>query len=85
MSCAIRHEWDADADAAYRHFVKEELPRIRWANPLLDVAVHKVPKTREDTWAPQATVEFRESESFFSVIRYQLRFLFSPFSRWRCT
>ena len=44
-----------------RHFVREDLPRIRWANPLLDIAVHRVPKAREETWAPQATVEFRES------------------------
>ncbi|KAH0838776.1 hypothetical protein J3R83DRAFT_7152 [Lanmaoa asiatica] len=35
-----------------RYFVKEELPRIRWANPLLDIAVHRVPKTREEIWAP---------------------------------
>jgi len=43
-----------------RHFVKEELPRIRWANPLLDIAVQKVPKTRDDTWPPQATIEFQD-------------------------
>ncbi|KAF8553215.1 hypothetical protein OG21DRAFT_1414719 [Imleria badia] len=43
-----------------RHFIKEELPRIRWANPLLDIAVQKVPKTRDETWAPLATVEFQD-------------------------
>lgn len=48
-----------------RHFVKEELPRIRWANPLLDIAVHRVPKTRQEKWAPHATVEFGESAFFF--------------------
>ncbi|KAF8139619.1 hypothetical protein EV363DRAFT_1310131 [Boletus edulis] len=46
-----------------RHFVNEELPRIRWANPLLEIAVHKVPKTREESWAPQATVEFEDGRT----------------------
>ncbi|KAG8220706.1 hypothetical protein J3R82DRAFT_3002 [Butyriboletus roseoflavus] len=43
-----------------RHFVKEELPRIRWANPLLEIAVNRVPKTRDERWAPQATIEFQD-------------------------
>ncbi|KAG9310381.1 hypothetical protein JVU11DRAFT_9516 [Chiua virens] len=46
-----------------RHFVKEKLPRIRWANPLLEIAVHRVPKTREETWAPHATVEFEDGKT----------------------
>ena len=60
----------------YRHFVKEELPRIRWANPLLDIAVQKLPKTRDETWAPKATVEFGKSASL-SLLRYQ-SFIPSP-------
>lgn len=48
-----------DADLLLcRHFVKEELPRIRWANPLLDISLNRVPKAREETWTPQATIEF---------------------------
>ena len=61
---------------AHRHFVKEELPRIRWANPLLDIAVQKLPKTRDEKWTPKATVEFGESASL-SLLRYQ-PFILSP-------
>ncbi|KAF9221296.1 hypothetical protein BS17DRAFT_785682 [Gyrodon lividus] len=43
-----------------RHFVKEELPRIRWANPLLDIQVNKVQKKREDVLRPEAVVEFQD-------------------------
>jgi small subunit ribosomal protein S25 len=43
-----------------RHFIKEELPRIRWANPLLDIAVKSVPKTRDETWPAQAVLEFQD-------------------------
>jgi len=43
-----------------RHFVKEELPRIRWANPLLDIQVTKVQKKREDVLRPEAVIEFQD-------------------------
>ncbi|OCH94216.1 hypothetical protein OBBRIDRAFT_789552 [Obba rivulosa] len=43
---------------AARHFVQEELPRIRYANPSLNIEVNKVPKTRKDTWKPEMVVEF---------------------------
>ncbi|KIJ58722.1 hypothetical protein HYDPIDRAFT_102069 [Hydnomerulius pinastri MD-312] len=43
-----------------RHFVKEELPRIRWANPLLDIEVNKVQKKREDVLKPEAQLEFQD-------------------------
>ena len=44
-----------------RHFVKDELPRIRYANPRLDIQVNKLPKTRQDNWKPELTVELRAS------------------------
>lgn len=61
MSCPTRTKAPT---LVYRHFVKEELPRIRWANPLVEIAVRRVPKTRDEQWAPQATVEFRGSFPF---------------------
>ena len=41
-----------------RHFVKEELPRIRYANPALAIEVSKVPKSQEDTWQSSLIMEF---------------------------
>lgn len=41
----------------HRHFVKEDLPRIRYANPTLDVFVDKKLKTKEETWDPEMVVE----------------------------
>jgi small subunit ribosomal protein S25 len=41
-----------------RHFVKEELPRIRYANPTLNIEVFKVPKSKTDIWQPEMSVKF---------------------------
>ncbi|KAF8633187.1 hypothetical protein AX15_001485 [Amanita polypyramis BW_CC] len=41
-----------------RHFVKDHLPRIRHANPMLDVRVEKVRKTSQEAWRPEIEVEF---------------------------
>ena len=40
-----------------RHFVKEDLPRIRYANPTVDIHVNKVQKTKEETLVPEMVVE----------------------------
>lgn len=40
-----------------RDFVKNHLPRIRYANPNLDIEVQKVPKTPEERWRPELEVE----------------------------
>ncbi|KAI0324454.1 hypothetical protein GY45DRAFT_1331544 [Cubamyces sp. BRFM 1775] len=42
-----------------RHFVKEELPRIRYANPTIDIQVDKKLKTKEETWKPEMVVELK--------------------------
>ncbi|KAI8983279.1 hypothetical protein BD414DRAFT_523181 [Trametes punicea] len=42
-----------------RHFVKEELPRIRYANPTIDINVDKKLKTKEETWKPEMIVELK--------------------------
>lgn len=45
---AIRLRMVKDEHVGARHFVKEELPRIRWTNPALDIQVVKVgARTRE--------------------------------------
>ncbi|KAI0935604.1 hypothetical protein AcV5_003984 [Taiwanofungus camphoratus] len=43
-----------------RHFVKEDLPRIRYANPAIDIQVNRLPKSREDTWQPEMVMEFED-------------------------
>ena len=43
-----------------RHFVKEELPRIRYSNPTLAIEVDKFPKTEADTWQSSLVMEFGE-------------------------
>ena len=67
-----------DTSTQRRHFVKDELPRIRWANPLLEIAVNRVPKTRQEAWAPQATVEFGQS-----LLARSFSVLFTPCFRGR--
>ncbi|KAI0641088.1 hypothetical protein C8Q79DRAFT_1003830 [Trametes meyenii] len=42
-----------------RHFVKEDLPRIRYANPTLDIRVDKKLKTKEEAWKPEMVVELK--------------------------
>ena len=43
-----------------RHFVKEDLRRIRFVNPNMDIQVNKIPKSPEEKWPPEMQVEFRE-------------------------
>jgi len=40
--------------------VKEELPRIRYANPTIAIEVNKVVRIKEDTWQSSLTMEFGE-------------------------
>ncbi|KAH8111428.1 hypothetical protein DFH11DRAFT_1613050, partial [Phellopilus nigrolimitatus] len=42
-----------------RHFIKEELPRIRYANPELNVKVNKVPRSVGDKWKAEMLLEFK--------------------------
>ncbi|KAJ8462536.1 hypothetical protein ONZ45_g17897 [Pleurotus djamor] len=41
-----------------RHFLKEELPRIRWSNPSLNIEVEKVPKSIKEAWKPELQLRF---------------------------
>ena len=50
-----------------RHFVKEDLPRIRYANPAIDIEVTKMLKSKEDTWKPEMLVEL-SALSFFCTL-----------------
>ncbi|KAG5643813.1 hypothetical protein DXG03_009589 [Asterophora parasitica] len=45
-----------------RHFVKEQLPRIRYANPDLDIQVEKVRKSATEAWRPELEVEFENGQ-----------------------
>ncbi|KZT68837.1 hypothetical protein DAEQUDRAFT_691975 [Daedalea quercina L-15889] len=42
-----------------RHFVKEDLRRIRYANPNMDIHVNKVLKTPGEAWSPEMQVELQ--------------------------
>ena len=42
----------------YRHFAKDYLPRIRYANPTLNIQVEKARKTPQEAWRPAMEVEF---------------------------
>ncbi|KAM6497811.1 hypothetical protein JOM56_005759 [Amanita muscaria] len=41
-----------------RHFVKEQLPRVRYANPALDIQIEKLRKSPQENWRPELKVEF---------------------------
>ena len=40
-----------------RHFVKEDLPRIQYANPAVSIQVNKQARTKIDSWKPEMIVE----------------------------
>ncbi|KAF8525112.1 hypothetical protein BU17DRAFT_11842, partial [Hysterangium stoloniferum] len=42
-----------------RHFVKNDLPRIAYVNPSLDISVNKVLKKPEDILTPEMEISFR--------------------------
>ncbi|KAF9042124.1 hypothetical protein BJ165DRAFT_1315982, partial [Panaeolus papilionaceus] len=46
-----------------RHFVANDLPRIRYANPDLQVQVDRVRKTKEDNWAAAMELEFNDGKT----------------------
>ncbi|KAG6829900.1 hypothetical protein H0H92_003033 [Tricholoma furcatifolium] len=45
-----------------RHFVKEQLPRIQYANPNLNIQVEKWKKTKKDAWRPEMELELENGE-----------------------
>ncbi|TFK47918.1 hypothetical protein OE88DRAFT_1685060 [Heliocybe sulcata] len=46
-----------------RHFVKDDLPRIRYANPALDITVNKLPKLPGDDWEPKMELNMRGGQT----------------------
>ena len=52
-----------------RHFVKNDLCRIQYANPDLKISVNKVPKSPEDTWLPEMVLVFRMLCFYFFLTR----------------
>ncbi|KAL0950498.1 hypothetical protein HGRIS_007307 [Hohenbuehelia grisea] len=43
-----------------RHFLKEDLPRIQWANPDLAIEVSKMRKSRTEGWHPELELQFED-------------------------
>jgi len=55
---------DALGDASVgncRHFVRDELPSIQYANPTIAIEVSKIPRAEVDTWQSSLSMEFGES------------------------
>jgi small subunit ribosomal protein S25 len=50
-------------DVSRSHFMKEDLPRIRYANPNIGIRVNKLPKTSDEAWKPELVLEFCASHS----------------------
>ncbi|KAJ7475651.1 hypothetical protein FB451DRAFT_975268, partial [Mycena latifolia] len=46
-----------------RHFLKEQLPRIRYANPDLDIHVRKLTKRPKDEWRPELQLSFYDGRT----------------------
>ncbi|TCD63096.1 hypothetical protein EIP91_006000 [Steccherinum ochraceum] len=46
-----------------RHFAKNDLPRIRYANPNAVIEVNKMLKSKEDAWKPEMVVELQDGTS----------------------
>ncbi|THH30401.1 hypothetical protein EUX98_g3800 [Antrodiella citrinella] len=46
-----------------RHFAKNDLPRIRYANPSVTIEVNKLQKTKEESWKPEMVVELKDGTS----------------------
>lgn len=44
----------------HSHFVRQNLPKIRFDNPNLDIEVERVRKTKEERWRPEIELEFGE-------------------------
>ena len=63
-----------------RHFIQESLPRIRYANPDLDIEVVKWRKEKNDHWRPELALTFG---SFFFFSDYISKFLIFSFRRGR--
>jgi hypothetical protein len=70
-------------ECVHSHFLKEDLPRIRHANPKIDIQVKKLVKTKDETWQPELVLEFCLSP--FPADRYAPVLMFLSPSRWTKT
>ena len=57
MSAMLLRRSSAQLDCNDRHFVKEDLPRIQYANPAVDIQVNRLSRTKLDAWKPEIVVE----------------------------
>lgn len=78
LGCKVRlsfscwHKSNGIDTSLCRHFVKNDLPRIRYANPRLEIEVDKIPKTKEESWKPEMTVELRACLRFVYTTSHML-------------
>ncbi|OCB89219.1 hypothetical protein A7U60_g3585 [Sanghuangporus baumii] len=42
-----------------RHFIKEDLPRIQYTNPGMQIQIDKIPRSVGDTWRAEMLLEFK--------------------------
>jgi Mitochondrial ribosomal protein L51 / S25 / CI-B8 domain len=52
----------------HSHFLKEDLPRIQYANPKINVQVNKLVKIKEETWQPELVLDFCSSPFTSSLL-----------------
>jgi hypothetical protein len=64
--------WTVDECLYHSHFLKEDLPRIRYANPKIDIQVNKLVKMKEDAWQPELVLDFG---SFPFTVNHKLNLL----------
>jgi len=50
-------------DFGARRFLKEDVPRIRYANQELNIRVNSIPKSEDDTWKAEMTLEFKDGKT----------------------
>jgi len=46
-----------------RHFVRQNLPKIRFDNPNLEIEVERVKKTEQERWRPEMELEFENGKT----------------------
>ncbi len=49
--------------------MKEQLPRIRFANPNLDIQVEKALKTKSEAWRPEIELVFGVFTPYFLAFK----------------
>jgi len=51
-----------NGDFGARRFLKDDVPRIRYANQDLTIQVNSIPKSNSDTWKAEMVLEFKDGK-----------------------